>query len=331
MTPDALNAALCPYLPAGWPLVTRFHAANQYFPNDCWIKREDELSAGIIGSKFRKFASLTAFWQQYGTSNLTIWGSLFSNNVMGLLQLANEHELSYELCLLADRPGSTPYGNHLWLQTLTRSGTRVHYFSRSLWHQQVLPRSLVQGQHMTIPEGAGMLEALPGCLTLGLDIAYQEMEKGLSFNHLFIDSGSGLTAIGLLLALGYMRMTDKTVHITLMAGSEARFCQTLEQFRKQLSRLSPALSSVPETPQFYCYQPPTARAFGSVNRTVLTQLNAFAKQEGILTDPIYGAKHAYTAARLMQQKKLSGPKLFIHNGGGLGIAGFQEQLAKTYA
>ena len=49
--------------------------------------------------------------------------------------------------------------------------------------------------------------------------------------------------------------------------------------------------------------------------------------EGILTDPVYGAKHAISAAHIMNAYELDGTKLFIHNGGSLSISGFQQKLA----
>ena len=324
MSPEQLQEALAPYV-VPWPVTTRLHQANAYFPEDCWIKREDEHSGGIIGTKYRKFTGLVAYWRRAGIRHLLIWGSASSNNVMGLVQLANEEGLTYTLCLLANQHPPAFTGNHLWLQLLARPGAAVHYIDRETWHTYQLPQPLKQASHLTIPEGAQMPAALPGCLLLAKELMDQEAAYGVSFSHIFIDSGKGLTAIGLLLGLALLGNTDKSVHITLMAGSEAALRNELARFQKVLPDYQLSADEL-AFPLFYCYSPPTARSFGAVNRTILQQVRAFARMEGILTDPIYGAKHACSAARIMADHKLEGAKLFIHNGGGLSVSGFQDKL-----
>jgi hypothetical protein len=65
ISPEQLQEALAPYV-VTWPVTTRLHQANAYFPEDCWIKREDEHSGGIIGTKYRKFTGLVAYWRRAG-------------------------------------------------------------------------------------------------------------------------------------------------------------------------------------------------------------------------------------------------------------------------
>ncbi len=326
MRPETLQQLLAQHLSPNWPLKTRLKASNAFFPSNCFIKREDEQSSSIQGSKYRKYSSLVVYWRQQDIQALAIWGSAFSNNVLGLVQFANANRCQYTLHLLANQDPPPLTGNHLWIRLATRSEARIHYYSREAWHQQSIPQSLQQGSHLTIPEGALMPQALKGCMTLGPEIIKQEKAFGQYFQHVFIDAGTGLTAIGLLLALGSIEATDKTVHITLISGTEAGFEDQLKRFQNQALEWG-LLSNTQLLPNYHFYRPPTGKAFGSVNRSILRTVKILAHEEGILTDPIYGAKHALSASRIMQAQNIKEPSLFIHDGGGLALSGFQNDLA----
>lgn len=326
MRPETFQQLLAPYLSSEWPLATRLQASNAFFPSNCFIKREDEQSSSIQGSKYRKYASLVAYWQQKGIQELEIWGSAFSNNVLGLVQLANANSCHYTVHLLANQDKPPLTGNHLWIRLAARSNARVHYYSREKWHQQSVPETLRQGSHLTIPEGAYMAQAMPGCMTLGAEIVQQEKALGKSFQHIFIDAGTGLTAISLILALAIMGATNKTVHTTLISGSEDAFKAELKQFQKRMVAWG-WLSNTQLLPGYHLYRPPTAKAFGAINRSILKTVKSISHLEGILTDPIYGAKHALSANSIIQAQNITEPSLFIHDGGGLALSGFQESLS----
>ena len=326
MTPIALRQILAPYLPKDWPLHTRLQSSNGFFPAHFMIKREDEQSSSIQGAKFRKYAGLTAYWQDKGIRELAIWGNAFSNNVLGLTQLANAYNLGYSLHLLANQAAPLFKGNHLWLRMSARDDATIHYWEREAWHQQPLPEPLLQSRHLTIPEGARMAACLPGCLTLGLEIIEQEATYGLAFKDVFIDAGTGLTAIGLLLALACLGHADRTVHITLISGNAEQFEKDLAAFRHSLQEFGLHVDPA-SLPAYKFHRPPSAKAFGAINQTTLTAVKELARTEGIITDPVYGAKHALSALAIAREYPLTGPSLFIHDGGGLTLAGFQQPLA----
>lgn len=327
MTPEEFASILKPYLQE-WPIKTRLHPSNDFFPGDCYIKREDEQSGGIIGAKYRKYASLVAYWYQAGINHLIIHGSAFSNNVLGLIQLANEHGLTYELKLLTNQSIPTLQGNHLWIRIAARKDSVIHYLTPTAWHQLKLPSQLKDGKTLTIPEGALMPQALKGSLTLGPEILKQEAEADLAFYHIFMDSGTGLSAFGLLLSLACVGATNKTIHITLIAGTLEGFQEDLLHFQKSLGELGISFQNL-KLPTFYCYSPVSAQSFGAINKTILEAVQTFAQTEGILTDPVYGAKHAMTASSVMSKQSNEGGKLFIHNSGALALSGFQERLGKV--
>ncbi len=332
MKPEALSKSLEPYLDSHFVFNTRIHKSNRFFGDQqVWIKREDELSGGIMGSKYRKYAGLIPYFLEGGYDALWITGSDQSNNVLGLLQMANEFQIPYRLFLLKGNDQSL-VGNRLWISLLANP-EQIRWLSRSEWanRQAIINSEKANNPNISpliIPEGAGLPAALPGSLTLGIEVAAYENAHNMYFDHIFVDSGTGLTAIGLILALGCMGKTGKTVHVTLLAGDQAFFEEELVYYQSQLKAFINGEEAVLELPEIAIFPSRIAPSFGSVNTNCREAIREFAKSEGILTDPVYGIKHAYTCREQLKHQALEGDKLFIHNGGAMGLSGYQAQMAK---
>jgi 1-aminocyclopropane-1-carboxylate deaminase len=295
-----------------------------------YIKRDDELSSGISGSKYRKFASLMPFLLENKFDEVVLIGSAQSNNVIGALQLLNENGIKTRLILLESNEAELK-GNLLWMSLLHDLKDAI-WIKRENWKNvdeiasEYKEDQKKAGRYIFIfPEGGLTVESLPGAMTLAFDIIENEREKGLDFDHLFIDSGSGTTAIGLLLGL---RLLQKkcNVHITLIAGTEREFmskCDTLSwQFEDYTGIKLPTENFV----KLHFYKPSVALSFGSVTKTVLNEVKSVARTEGILMDPVYSIKHLMTAKEIIKEQQISGNMLFIYCGGSLGLSGFQGML-----
>ena len=87
---------------------SRIHPLPGYLPLQAgapiYIKREDELSAGVVGTKLRKYLSILPHLEQYQYTDAILVGSAHSNNVMGLSQLLIERGIRVHV--LIKQPGS---------------------------------------------------------------------------------------------------------------------------------------------------------------------------------------------------------------------------------
>jgi 1-aminocyclopropane-1-carboxylate deaminase len=296
-----------------------------------YIKREDELAAGVVGTKWRKYLSLLPALESKGIDEVILIGSAHSNNVMGLSQLLIQR--GFGVTALIKQPGDRrPSGNYLLLRLLLPE-ERIRLVNHEDWPQvegvaQALADDFTrQGKRsLVIPEGGYARETVPGILTLALDILRNEAELRVRFRGLWTDSGTGVSSIGLLLGMRLLEMDDRTLHITLIAGSEKEFRSRYRQYELWTREWLGA--PVPDrAPRVRFHLPATARSFGSVNRTVLDQTRLIARATGILMDPVYSVKHLYTTRCLMEQETPEGPQLILYNGGPLGLCGFQSRLA----
>jgi 1-aminocyclopropane-1-carboxylate deaminase/D-cysteine desulfhydrase-like pyridoxal-dependent ACC family enzyme len=308
-------------------LHSRIHPLKRYIvasPNRrVFLKRDDELSSGITGSKYRKFASLVPHLLQEKYDEVLLIGSSQSNNVVGLVQLLIENGIPYRLLLLEANEEKL-IGNRIWLKLLSGDAENIDWLTRVQWTDankiadKYRQEQAQDGKRIfIIREGAAVPEALPGAMTLAEDILRNEKESDLTFQHIFIDSGTGMSAIGLLSGLNKAGIKDKTIHITLIAGSEAEFWKRHEFITG---------STTGYVGEIQFHQPAIAPSFGSMTTAVLNEVKAIAKLEGILVEPVYTAKHFYTAKKIIETGNLKGNILIINSGGALGLSGFMNKL-----
>jgi len=344
-------------------LRSRIHRLRS-FEENCYVKREDELGFGVSGSKVRKYSSFLPSFLSEKPNEAIIPGSAYSNHVLSLSQLLKENGVKPILFLLGNpipnvtenldlrshqSPGigrsnlvpnrdgdSACYnpklqGNFL-LTALIAGLENIHWISRKKWGEiddlvvEYANKRAAEGlRAIAVPKGANCASSLPGVLTLALDILRNEKEHGIEFDHLFIDSGTGITASALLLAFALLGK-QTFVHILLIAGNKEEFKNTLEQRKKDLEVL--LKKPIPSPLRFNLYIPSTAPSFGSVNAAVFNAVANLAREEGFLTDPVFTAKLFLEGKKVIKEQKLKGNILFVHSGGGLGLTGFQEEMSK---
>ena len=327
---DLLGQALASIAMAPFGRRSRVHRLNSFGPCS-FVKREDELGFGVSGTKLRKYLSLLPEILKNKPDEAIVIGSPYSNHVLSLSQLLRENGVEPVLFLLGE-PACKKQGNFLF-SSLFADPKNVHWVPRNRWHAIesdaeafVQERAKRNVNAQIVPKGANCRGALPGSLTLALDLLRNEQEAGLTFDHLLIDSGTGLTACALLLAFAFLNKNTK-VHIVQIAGTEEEFHRVLEERKKEFEAL--VGQNIPSPTQFKLYTPSTAPSFGAVNTTLFKTIADIARKEGFLTDPVFTAKLFFEGRKIITEQQLKGNLLFIHSGGGLGLTGFQEEIAKV--
>ncbi len=296
-----------------WNLSSRVHRLNQ-FPDDevtCYLKRDDELGCGISGSKLRKYASLFPFLIEQGIQHLIIIAGPQSNNLLAALQLAREFKLKVTAFLI--QPWKLELRGNYKLSRLFLDEQEIIWIARDDWvtvneqaHEYLLT---LNEPGFVLQEGASVPQAMAGALTLADDIILNEHSLGVTFQHIFIDSGTGFSAAALINGLNRLNHSAQ-IHVLLLADDESTFRSKLKQW----------LELIPQN--FLCLYPTTAKAFGSVNQTIKNEIKRLAREEGILADPIYAAKLFYESRNFIQTEQLKGNVLIIHSGGTLTMPGF---------
>ncbi len=306
-------------------LQSRIHRLRWFGRSDIWVKRDDELSFGVSGTKLRKHASIIPVLKQEGIDEVVVIGGANSNNVLSAAQTLTENGIKITPFLLGPLPHKQ--GNSKLL-SLFVNDEDIHWISRQQWTERetqinsYVDKRKDQGiKIFVLPEGGHHRLALPGSLSILFDILRNEKESGVIFDHIFIDSGTGMVAQSLL--AGSAVIGKKTIfHNVILADSFEDFEKGLKQVIQYTEDfLQVSIKSVPE---YKLYYPVVARSFGSTNSTIFKEIKCIAREDGILTDPVYSAKLFITAKHTIQDQSLDGNILLIHSGGALALSGFMD-------
>lgn len=296
-----------------WNLSSRTHLLHGFSRKNfsCYVKRDDELSCGLSGTKLRKYSSIVPFLIKEEIKHLIIIAGPQSNNLLAALQVARELQLKVTAFLL--KPKHELIQGNFKLSLLFLEQDDIVWIEREAWTEvELLATDYLKKQNHTafvLNEGASVPQAMEGAMSLAWDIQRNEKDLGFNFNHIFVDAGTGFAAAGLI--KGFVQEEHPAlIHVLLLADQEAVFKLKLEQW----------LGELPSN--FCCVYPKTARAFGSVNQTIRNEIKRLAQEEGILSEPIYSAKLFYETRNYIEEHKLEGNGLIVHSGGILTMTGF---------
>jgi 1-aminocyclopropane-1-carboxylate deaminase/D-cysteine desulfhydrase-like pyridoxal-dependent ACC family enzyme len=297
---------------------------------ELWVLRDDELG-GFWGTKFRKYASITQHCLDHKISHIVATGGLNSNNLAAAAALCKEKGLHVTVFAVDDHSDESrqPTGNHFLLKLLLSADdlkviprSEKSNISRLMQeHASVLTS---QGKQVLIlEEGGGCLAAVEGCLTLADDILRDRKEwpHGTYPDHIFIDSGTALSAASLAAGLFSKGFFPKIkIHIVQMAGFEE---QVIEAFSKWVTPVTGVTwDNVKD--HVRVYRPLSPRSYGSTSAELFSFIKIMAQNHGLLLDPIYSAKLFMRAFDLILGQNCRGKILIIHTGGISGLMGFPQ-------
>lgn len=283
-----LQNVLAPYLDNAMMKQARIHCGNGYVGDfEHYYLRDDELSSGIIGSKWRKYTSLLPWLKKQGkTVNLS--GSEHSNNLLGLAQLLVEQGLDFTV--YAKKSHDTKKGNGLWLNSIC--GHKLHCIQPDDW-PALLDELKQNPETILLPEGASVEAAIPGMLTMLLDVLVFEQQQDKVFQTICLDAGTGFTAACLVAGLELLQTQKRQVHIAHIANDQASFQQCLKMVRSWIKNTFHGTKF--KTPVgLHHHASATAKSFGAVNRTLVAEWEKFMQTEGFIPDLLYSQKLFYT-------------------------------------
>lgn len=319
ITPEKL------YKLSNFILKSRIHLLKSFTTHrrNVYIKREDELSFGISGTKYRKYASLVLFLEKNAIELVGVIGGAHSNNVLGLCQILRERGIAIKLFLRGEE--REELRGNLLLTHLFIDKEDITWIPRADWSSvyQLAELQLKESEKkcFVIPEGANCLPAFIGAQTLADDLYDFIFHKKMYFDHIFLDAGTGLYASAFICRYAELGL-DSQIHIVLLAENQESF---ISQFNKL--KVSCRLTNTTHLLDKVCfYSPITAPSYGAVNSRIFHWIKHFAKTEGILTDPVYSAKSLMTFECILESQALEGNILLIHSGGGLGLTGYLDAI-----
>lgn len=281
----------------------------------------------MSGGKLRKYASLLPHLSSNRISTVALIGGANSNQLLSATMVLREY--AKRPVIFAKRTRFS--GSNQQLLRLMVPPEDWHWVEAADWHRvEEIAAAYVEEcaskgiRAMVLPEGACVPEALPGAMTLAEDVLRNMQEMGEdALEAVFIDAGTGLSAAALLLGLHERGFEETRVHVTLMADKPETFLAKYERYAVwyQVLRQRP----LPDLrDRFVFHTPRIAPSYGSVNAQVLDVIRGYARR-GILTDPVYSAKHLHTVERYLEEaEEPLAPSVVIHSGGTQSLLGYMH-------
>lgn len=289
-------------------LSSRIHKLIQ---KPIYVKRDDEL---LHGTKIRKYSSLLPFLQKNGHKKVILLGSKYSNNIYSLSRILIENQIEPILYLNGVKENQL-YGNHL-LTNLFVKKQNINYVKKSEYSNLI-----INHPYFIVEEGSSIPQSSYGLLTLTNDILQNEADNNVKFNHIFIDSGSGMTSSSLIFGFSLLkRFENFKIHIVQIG--DINYEEILEKYKLYIDETK-------TIHQYVDFQVYPFSKFGKIKENVFSFIKEFAQVEGILLDPVYTPNLFLKSFEIINSQNLKGNCLIIHSGGLSSLSGFQRQLEKS--
>jgi D-cysteine desulfhydrase len=294
-----------------------------------WIKRDDLTGLEVSGNKVRKLEFLLNDAIQQKATHILTCGGVQSNHCRTAAFMAAKLGLTPVLFLKDLRQSGIPEGN-LLLDKLLHSeivpvSARNYVQIDALMADRAADLKTKGQRGYCIPEGGSNHLGVWGYIRCFAEIITQIKDQSLPIDALLVATGSGGTHAGLL--LGKLLFDSPLQILSVNVCDNAAICRQkimgiIKDFNEHYGyRFSCSDDDIAIIDGF------TGRGYGLIDQAEIRLIKEFARQEGIILDPVYTAKAVLGMQTLLQNGVLELKNiLFIHTGGIFSIFPYAAEL-----
>jgi len=276
-----------------------------------WVKRDDQTGLAFGGNKTRKLEFVLADAQAHGARTLITVGAAQSNHCRQTAALAARYGMHCILVLSGD-PSQAASGNLLLDQLFGAEIIWTSREERKLTLKKTFENAKENGREpYLIPLGAS-----DPIGTLGYMFAFNEMlSQQVNADWIVVASSSGGTQAGLVLGAHLQAWKGKVLGISIdepaeyLQGVVARLASDASALAGERLEINPEDVLVNDD---YL-----GRGYGVMDGPEREAIQLFARQEGLLLDPVYTGRAAAGLIDLIRRGffKPGDTVLFWHTGG----------------
>ncbi len=287
-----------------------------------WVKRDDLTGLGLGGNKVRKLEYLLGDAIHRGADTIITTGALQSNHARLTAAACRRLGLDVVLVLGGPKPEPPAQGNFLLDRLFGARIVRVPDDEDETINpamEEVARELEVKGLHpYIVPMGGSNAVGALGYVAAALEIAGQAQAEGISFDHLFVTTGSGGTQAGLV-AGAALYLPGTQVHgVAISETAEAKARKVDRQVLALAAHLG--LRS-PAMPPALVHGGYVGEGYAIPTKAGWEAILAAARTEGLVLDPVYTGKALSGLAGLIREGALPATSkvLFVHTGGSPGL------------
>lgn len=259
-----------------------------------YVKRDDLTGLGGGGNKLRKLEFLLGEAFACGADTLVTWGGLQSNHARLTAAVAARHGLACELILtpspIRDDDDYRHNGNVLLDELF---GARVHPLpagaTAEAFALELVELQRQQGRNpFLMPMGGSSPRGSLGYAACAAEVLRQADTLDLQFDRIILPNGSSGTHSGLLAGLTIAGSSIPVLGYSVLGTARETLEVTRRKTREVITLLDSGIELPPEAVQVDGSQ--RGDAYGAQTPSMLAATRTLASHEGLLTDPVYGAK-----------------------------------------
>lgn len=290
------------------------------------IKRDDHTGIELSGNKVRKLEYAIAEAVSLGCDTLVTCGGIQSNHCRATAAAAVRLGMESHI-ILRGVPEKTPQGNLLLDGLLGAKVTWVDADTYATARQNVM-ESIVESyaakgkKAYILPEGASNGIGALGYIEAGIELFHQLEMNDLTVKRVYVTVGSGGTYAGLLLAAALLGSDWDVVGIPI-AADNAYFIPKIEgildEARQYLTDEAIGILDRQDVKgKIHLIEGFQGLGYGICEPHEAEFIRCFAREEGIILDPVYTGKAMRGA---VEHESGSGDTraVFIHTGGLYGM------------
>ncbi|RVU53889.1 D-cysteine desulfhydrase family protein [Anaerosphaera multitolerans] len=306
--------------------IERLDYTSNKFKRNIFIKRDDFTGIELSGNKVRKLEYALAEALSQGADTIITCGGIQSNHARATAAAATKLGLKSILILSSDEE-LPPNGNYLLDMLL---GAEVRFISSEDYSHnlkailnEVAENLKNEGRKgYIIPTGASNGIGTFGYFNALKEIVEQEKQLGLEFDTICCTVGSGGTYAGLCLGNKILNLNRQIIGFNISSTKEYFIDEVIKISKEFYSYLEG--NNTLEEADIKIIDGNVGLGYALSTPEELKFLNDFAKNEGIILDPVYTAKAMkglYSELGNPKTNYLNNSKniLFIHTGGLFGL------------
>lgn len=285
-----------------------------------YVKRDDQTGLAFGGNKTRKLEFLVAEAKKQGKRTLITTGALQSNHCRQTAAAAARFGFDCILILTGSEP-QFPSANYLLDQLFGAEVVFTDRRKRDDRLKEEYEKAIIAGRNpYLVPYGGSNSTG-----AMGYVFAIQELiSQSGDFDWIIFPSSSGGTQAGMVVGAKVFDLQTKILGISVDEDEEVlrdRVKLLAEEVIHQLELNVEIKSCEILVNAAYCLA-----GYGVLTKNELISINAFAKEEGLLLDPVYTGRAAGGMLDLINKGffKRTDKVLFWHTGGTPGL--FAEQF-----
>lgn len=307
------------------PIVPARRFFNKYSDYNFWIKRDDLSGLELSGNKVRKLEFLLQEALDRGAGRIITCGGVQSNHCRTAVFMAAQLGLKISLVLRGNAE-EAPTGNY-FLNRL--AGADIRFVNEEEYKnaETIMEHIAEQASEpcYIIPEGGSNETGVWGYVKCYEEILAQSRQSGQNYDTVVTATGSGGTHAGLL--LGRLLSGGGPQVLSVNVCDDAPFFENKikDIFSSFTNKYKYKLNLKPK--DIRIVDGFTGAGYGKIGREEQNLIRDFAREEGLLIDPVYGAKALRGLIHLAEEKQLPGKDiLFIHTGGAFGLFPHADML-----